>query len=109
MISFDRMDAIVRQFHTLNWAAMAIGIASLLVLIVCAGYFKRIPGAILVCFGAAAAVSILHLSAETSGRVLEESRAGLRILLSPVSAASACHRHIPLCIIEYKLSNREAQ
>src|SRR5262244_3559413 len=64
---FHRMSAIATQFHTLNWAAMAIGVASLLVMILCAAYFRRIPGAILVCFGATAAVGILHLPAETIG------------------------------------------
>ena len=64
---FHRMGAIVTQFHTLNWAATAIGVASLLVMILCARYFKRIPGAILVCFGATAAVSLLNLPAETIG------------------------------------------
>jgi sulfate permease, SulP family len=64
---FHRMGAIATQFHTLNWAATAIGVASLLVMILCAGYFRRIPGAILVCFGATAAVGILHLPAETIG------------------------------------------
>lgn len=64
---FNRMGAIATQFHTLNWAATAIGVASLLVMILCARYFKRIPGAILVCVGATAAVSILRLPAETIG------------------------------------------
>jgi sulfate permease, SulP family len=64
---FHRMGVIATQFHTLNWAATAIGVASLLVMILCAGYFRRIPGAILVCFGATAAVGILHLPAETIG------------------------------------------
>jgi Sulfate permease and related transporters (MFS superfamily) len=64
---FHRMGAIATQFHTLNWAATAIGAASLLVMLLCAVYFRRIPGAILVCFGATAAVGILHLPAETIG------------------------------------------
>jgi SulP family sulfate permease len=64
---FHRMGAVVTQFHTLNWAATAVGTASLLVMIVCARYFKRIPGAILVCFGSTAAIALLHLPAETIG------------------------------------------
>ena len=36
-------------------------------MIVCLKYFKKIPGAILVCFGATAAVSLLHLPVETIG------------------------------------------
>jgi sulfate permease, SulP family len=64
---FHRMGAVAAQFHTWNGAATAIGVGSLLVMIVCARYFKPIPGAILVCFGATAAVSFLHLPAETIG------------------------------------------
>jgi SulP family sulfate permease len=64
---FHRMGAIAANFHTLNWAATAIGACSLLVMVVCLRFFKRIPGAIVVCIGATAAVSLLHLPAETIG------------------------------------------
>src|SRR6516162_202725 len=62
-----RMAAIAQNFYTLNWAATAIGVGSLLDMVVCVRFFRRIPGAIVVCIGATAAVSILHLSAETIG------------------------------------------
>jgi sulfate permease, SulP family len=62
-----RMGAVAAQFHTWNGTATVIGVGSLLVMIVCARYFKRIPGAILVCFGATLAVSLLRLPAETIG------------------------------------------
>jgi sulfate permease, SulP family len=64
---FHRMSAIASNFHTLNWAATAIGAGSLLVMVACLRFFKRIPGAIVVCVGATAAVSFLHLPAETIG------------------------------------------
>lgn len=64
---FHRMGAVAENFHTLNWTATAVGVASLAVMIVCARYFKRVPGAIVACFGATAAVSLLHLPAETIG------------------------------------------
>lgn len=64
---FHRMGAIAQNFYTLNWAATAIGVASLFIMIVCLRFFKRIPGAIVVCVGATAAVSLLHLPAETVG------------------------------------------
>jgi SulP family sulfate permease len=64
---FHRMSAIAENFHTLNWVATMVGFASLAVMIICAKYFKRIPGAILVCFGATAAVAIFHLPIETIG------------------------------------------
>src|SRR5437899_4359602 len=61
---FHRMGAIAENFHTLNWVATTVGFASLAVMIICAKFFKRIPGAILVCFGATAAVAILRLPIE---------------------------------------------
>jgi SulP family sulfate permease len=64
---FHRMGAVAENFHTLNWTATAVGVASLAVMIVCARYFKRVPGAIVACFGATAAVSLLHLPVETIG------------------------------------------
>ena len=64
---FHRMGAIAGNFHSLNWAATALGTASLLVMILCARFSKRVPGAIVVCFGATAAVSLLHIPLETIG------------------------------------------
>jgi len=64
---FHRMGAIAENFYTLNWAASAVGVASLLVMILCLRFFKKIPGAIVVCFGSIAAVSFLHIPVETIG------------------------------------------
>ncbi len=64
---FHRMGAIAENFHTLNPVATILGVASLLVMIVCVKYFKKVPGAILVCFGATGAVRLLHLPIETIG------------------------------------------
>ncbi len=64
---FHRMGAVAENFHTLNGTATAVGVASLAVMIVCLRYFKRVPGAIVACFGATAAVSLLHLPLETIG------------------------------------------
>ncbi len=64
---FHRMGAIAENFYTLSWAASAVGAASLLVMVVCLRFFKRIPGAILVCFGATAAVTLFHIPVETIG------------------------------------------
>jgi len=64
---FHRMGAIAENFHTINWAATAVGIGCLLVMILCVRFFKRVPGAIVVCFGATAVVSLFHLPVETIG------------------------------------------
>ena len=64
---FHRMGAIAQNFQSFNWVATALGLACLAVMIVCLRFFKRIPGAIVVCFGATAVVSIFHLPVETIG------------------------------------------
>ena len=64
---FHRMGAIAENFHTMNWAATALSLSCLTVMIICLRFFKRVPGAIVVCFGATAAVSIFHLPVETIG------------------------------------------
>jgi sulfate permease, SulP family len=64
---FHRMTAIVGNFNSLNWTATTLGLVCVGVMIVCLRYFKRIPGAIVVCFGATGAVRFLHLPVETIG------------------------------------------
>jgi sulfate permease, SulP family len=64
---FHRMGAILENFHTLNWVATVLGFGSLAVMIFCARLLRRVPGAIVVCFGATAAVALFHLPVETIG------------------------------------------
>jgi len=64
---FHRMGAVAQNFGTLNPVATALGMASLLIMILAARFLKRVPGAILVCFGATAVVALWHLPVETIG------------------------------------------
>jgi SulP family sulfate permease len=64
---FHRMKALGGAFRTLNWEATLLAVISLVVMILCQKYARRVPGAILVCFGATAAVALIHLSVETIG------------------------------------------
>jgi SulP family sulfate permease len=80
---FHRMGAIAQNFHTLNWAATALGVASLLTMIFCLRFFKRVPGAIVVCFGATAAVSLLHIPVETIGTRFGGIPSGLPHIVVP--------------------------
>ena len=80
---FHRMAAIAANFHTLNWVATAVGLCCLAVMIVCARYFKKVPGAIVVCFVATALVSALHLPVETIGTRFGGIPAGLPHLAVP--------------------------
>jgi sulfate permease, SulP family len=64
---FHRMRAFGQAWHTISWPATILSIASLAVMVLCLKYAKRIPGAIIVTFGATAAVTLLHLAVETIG------------------------------------------
>jgi sulfate permease, SulP family len=80
---FHRMGAIAQNFHTLNWAATALGVTSLLTMIFCLRFFKRVPGAIVVCFGAIAAVSLLRIPVETIGTRFGGIPSGLPHIVVP--------------------------
>jgi SulP family sulfate permease len=64
---FHRMRAFGQAWHTLSWEATTLSVASLAVMVLCLRYAKRIPGAIVVTFGATAAVTLLHIAVETIG------------------------------------------
>jgi sulfate permease, SulP family len=64
---FHRMRAFGHAWNTASIPATILSLASLAVMILCLKYAKRIPGAILVTFGATAAVAFLHLPVETIG------------------------------------------
>lgn len=80
---FHRMESVAQNFHTVNWTAMALGLASLAVMVICSRFFKRVPGAIVVCFGATAAVSLLHLPVETIGSRFGGIPSGLPHIVVP--------------------------
>src|SRR5881396_1348410 len=64
---FHRMMAFGQAWNTLSVPATAVSIFSIAVMIFCLKYAKKIPGAILVTFGATAAVILFHMNLETIG------------------------------------------
>src|SRR5260221_7985028 len=64
---FNRMGAVADNFHTMNWIATTVGFASLAVMVIWARFFKRLPGAILVCVGGTAGGAVFDLSIVTVG------------------------------------------
>jgi sulfate permease, SulP family len=80
---FHRMAAIGAAFRTMNWQATVLAGISLGVMILCLKFAKRVPGAILVCFGATAAVAFIHLSVETIGTRFGGIPTGLPHLVMP--------------------------
>src|SRR5881296_4592456 len=64
---FHRMMAFGQAWNTLSVPATAVSILSIALMVFCLRYARKIPGAILVTFGATAAVILLHLPVETIG------------------------------------------
>src|SRR5881396_548141 len=64
---FHRMMAFGQAWDTFSVPATAVSIFSIAVMVFCLKYARKVPGAILVTFGATAAVILLHLPVETIG------------------------------------------
>ncbi|MBV9887216.1 MAG: STAS domain-containing protein [Acidobacteria bacterium] len=64
---FHRMRAYGQAWHTISLPATVLALTSMVIMILCLKYAKRIPGAIIVTFGATIAVTLLHLPVETIG------------------------------------------
>ena len=80
---FHRMAALGAAFRTTNWQATLLAAISLGVMIACFKFAKRVPGAILVCFGATAVVALLHPGVETIGTRFGGIPTGLPHLMMP--------------------------
>jgi sulfate permease, SulP family len=64
---FHRMKAFVLAANTISWPATAVSLSSLVIMILCMKYAKRVPGAIVVTFAATIAVTLFRLPVETIG------------------------------------------
>src|SRR6266481_2629525 len=62
---FHRMMDFGQAWNTFSVPATAVSILSIAVMLFCLKFAKKIPGAILVTFGATAAVMLLHIPVET--------------------------------------------
>jgi SulP family sulfate permease len=80
---FHRMKAFGQAWNTLSIPATLLSLASIAVMVFCMKYAKKIPGAILVTFGATAAVTLFHLPVETIGSRFHGIPSGLPSLAVP--------------------------
>jgi sulfate permease, SulP family len=64
---FHRMKAYGLAWNTISIPATLLSLLALAVMVFCLRYARRVPGAILVTFGATAAVALFHLPLETIG------------------------------------------
>lgn len=80
---FHRMQAFGAAWNTFSLPATALSIFSVAIMIFCLKFAKRIPGAIVVTFGATAAVALLHLRVETIGTRFGGIPSGLPTIAMP--------------------------
>ena len=77
------MKAFALAWNTFSMPATAVSILSIAVMVFCLKYAKKIPGAILVTFGATAAVMLFHMNVETIGTRFGGIPKGLPTLVIP--------------------------
>jgi len=80
---FHRMEAFAGAWHTISLRATILSAVSLAVMVFCLKYAKKIPGAIVVTFGATVAVTLLRLPIETIGTRFGGIPSGLSTLAVP--------------------------
>jgi len=80
---FHRMQTFAHVADTISWQATVVALGSLAIMILCLKYAKRVPGAIIVTFGATAAVTLFHLPVETIGTRFGGIPSGLPALVMP--------------------------
>ena len=80
---FHRMQAFGAAWNTFSLPATALSIFSVAIMIFCLKFAKRVPGAIVVTFGATAAVALLNLHIETIGTRFGGIPSGLPTIAIP--------------------------
>ncbi len=86
-----RLEALVTQFHTLNYLAAALALATVAILVICRLMSDRIPGPILVLVLGTAAVLIFKLPVETIGSRFGGIPSGLPHLVIPRFRSDLIH------------------
>jgi SulP family sulfate permease len=81
---FHRMKAIALAWNTISIPATLLSIFSIAIMVFCLKYAKKIPGAILVTFGATAAMTLFHFPIETIGTRFGGIPSGLPTIAIPV-------------------------
>ncbi|MBO5207715.1 MAG: STAS domain-containing protein [Lachnospiraceae bacterium] len=65
--TMDKLTAAIRNIGTINWQAVAVGVASLAVLILCQKFMPKIPGSLIAVLVGIAMVSGLNMNVNTIG------------------------------------------
>jgi sulfate permease, SulP family len=63
----DRMHVVATQFHTMSWLATALGVATVLTVVVTPRVLRRVPGTIVAMLGVSVVAAVAALPVETIG------------------------------------------
>src|SRR5271155_3742606 len=80
---FHRVEAFGEAWNTISMSATALAILSIAIMIFCLKFAKRVPGAIVVTFGATIAVTLLRIPVETIGTRFNGIPSGLPTFAIP--------------------------
>ncbi|HZR28504.1 MAG TPA: SulP family inorganic anion transporter [Terriglobales bacterium] len=80
---WERMETLVRNFHTLQPAETTLGCIALAAIILCSRYLKRVPGYIIALFAGTTLVWLLRLPVETIGTRFGGIPSGLPHIVVP--------------------------
>lgn len=86
-----RLQALAGRFHTLSYAATALAVGTVLVMILCRSLSNRIPGAIVAFLLGTVAVALFKLPVETIGSRFHGIPAGLPHFVIPKFRADLIH------------------
>lgn len=78
-----RIEAIVTQFHSMSFTSTLLAVLTLMVVILCSCFFRRVPGSIIALLLGMGAVVLLELPVETIGTRFGGIPGGLPSLVMP--------------------------
>jgi SulP family sulfate permease len=84
-----------RALDTINWTALVVGAAALLMIVLVRRHAPRLPGFLLAVIAASLAVSLLGLPVETIGSRFPDIQAGLPMPAMPVLAVEKIRQILP--------------
>ena len=83
--TMEKLEEVIRTFHTANWSAVAVGCLALAVLILWPKLFRKIPASLIAVLVTAAAVKLLKLPVNTIGDLYDISSAPPQFALPAIS------------------------
>ncbi len=86
--TMEKMEEVVRTFHTVNWYAVGVGCLALAVLVLCPKALKKVPPSLVAVVVTAGAVRLLDLPVNTIGDLYTISSALPRLTMPAVSYAT---------------------